>query len=95
MATEMERVELHNSFVWDCSSCGSENWQRSVTTFLDKNNPDDAATLHALYGDELIDDESVLFRSRTFPQMVVCHECKETFKAISPDLNISDDDDGE
>jgi len=28
-------VELHNAFVWDCESCGRENFVRAVTTKLD------------------------------------------------------------
>jgi len=93
MTKELRQVEMHGSYVFDCPECGVENWQRCITEFLNKNNPEDAACIESLYGLEALSEDRAVFRMVSHPDTVKCKECKTTFKAVSPDADDDEDED--
>lgn len=88
----LQQVEMHGSFMWDCPHCGAENWQRSVTEFLDKNRPEDAEAIESMYGLEALNDDRMVFRMSTYPNVVKCKDCKTMFLPTSPDGGDDKDD---
>jgi predicted nucleic-acid-binding Zn-ribbon protein len=80
----LEPVELNPSYIWDCPECGRENFQRSVTRYLDPNDPEDGAVIIGLYG-EL--NSGRLVSAQSTPDRVTCKHCQTEFRVadIGPD----------
>tara|TARA_R110000868_G_scaffold332722_1_gene593716 strand:+ start:515 stop:820 length:306 start_codon:yes stop_codon:yes gene_type:complete len=93
MADILEKVEMHTAYMFDCPECGAENWQRSVTTFLDKNNPEDAEAIEIMYGLEVLNSDKTSVRCNSYPNRVKCHDCETMFIAVGPGDDDDDDDD--
>lgn len=95
-------VELHPAYVWDCSECGRENWQRSVSRTIpltedqihedavEEFGEDDPEMIEKMLGMEMM--------IRTCPSNVVCVHCKNEFAVAleyDPGDDFDDDDDME
>ncbi len=77
----MRTVETHLAYVWDCDECGIENFVRSITTTLDRNDPEDVAKVkRGLNLDEDDDLDDVWAALQTSPKTVTCKGCKTTFR---------------
>ncbi len=84
---------MHGAYVYDCPECGIENWQRCITEFLNKDNPEDAEAIELLYGLEALNNDRNDFRVVSHPNVVVCKTCGTPYKAISPGRCDDEDDD--
>lgn len=80
----MIELELHPAFTWTCDACGLDNWQRSVTRWLDPKNPEEREIIESMGGDLEGDEEEMKFSVRSIPKTVTCKHCENTFKAILP-----------
>lgn len=79
----MEQVELHQAYVWDCETCGTENFCRCITA--DLNDDDREAAYRHFVG--LEDYQSLPegwrnFTLTTCPDQVTCSTCGGLFKTI-------------
>lgn len=95
MPDELQKVEMHGAYVYDCPECGVENWQRCVTEFLDKNKPEHAETIEEMYGLEALNSDYTAFRFVTYPNVVKCKECGRIYKPIAPGQDDNDDEEFE
>lgn len=86
MTRPLKIIELAPAYVWDCDECGRENFQRSVTTRLNPDDPDDADVIRDLEGlgpDEEIDRDPNIRRTvQHRPSRVTCRHCGAEFGAV-------------
>lgn len=68
-----EKVELHQSFQWDCPACGRENFVRAVTLAPESLDDEDRADIEEQGFDP---DEGAFV---TAPAEVTCGGCRRTF----------------
>lgn len=94
---KLELTELHPAWVYDCIQCGRENWERSVTQYMDPDNDDDREAVRAVYGDEVLErmteDRNHVVSCQSHPRTVTCRHCGTRFRAVGPGAVIDDDDD--
>jgi len=86
----MEKARLLTAYVWDCDSCGAENFERSqVAEFVDDEDREDVfRKFHnlPLYAD--LPEGWQDFQLVTRPDTVTCGECGMKYEATE------DHDDG-
>lgn len=70
----MEKVELHNAYMWDCPNCGRENFCRAVVAEL---TPEDVELMMREHGGEPSDWQTGLWMTR--PDEVTCSACGAEF----------------
>lgn len=83
-------VELHDAYVWDCDSCGRENFERAVVVAPESLDPETRAALADVAGDDWITGD---FTTR--PDVVRCRACGAEFDAEDADDLDDLDDDGQ
>lgn len=73
----METVELHPAFMWDCESCGAENFVRTLA-----HNPEPVS----------VDDPDVTVTVEYFssPAIVKCGSCNTSFRATGEAYDFDD-----
>ncbi len=73
-----ENVELHPAFVWDCPSCGCENFCRTIVREFDEETE---AELRDELGVQPYDQGYFFMK----PKTVTCNGCKKLFDADQED----------
>lgn len=81
----MEIAKLHAAFVWECSSCGEENFCKSEPADLDE---EESRELKEEYGIS----EFELGEWVTLPDLVECRLCNKVYKTVDP---LEDNEDQE
>ena len=82
-----QEVELHPAFVWDCPSCGREQFERSVVAEL---SPDELEELREQHGIQPWEAG----RFHTKPTTVNCRSCGFSGSTADEDQCIQDEDGG-
>ena len=84
---EPESVELHEAFMWDCPSCGRENFVRAIRVYREDLTTNDIEDLLEEFEladvselDELFEQDMILTMA---PSQVTCKDCANTFPADS------------
>lgn len=72
------KVALNPAYSWDCDNCGKENFQRSISMYLDPNDEDDASVIERMHGEV---DPGRKYCVQTSPDNVTCQYCGRTFEA--------------
>lgn len=67
MYTGEEIIELSPAYMWDCPSCGRENFQRSIL-------------LAATEEDKELGIDPNDYTWQTYPNVVICRHCEKQFK---------------
>ena len=80
-------AELHGAFVWDCDTCGRENFERAIEGDLDEpamqaeENQifiEHVATEYEEREDGLMESEYLIERIILAPKFVTCSYCNHT-----------------
>lgn len=72
------KIALIPAYSWDCDSCGRENFQRSISMYLDPEDDEGADVIMRVHG-EL--DRDRKYAVQTSPDEVTCSHCGKTFEA--------------
>lgn len=95
----MDHVELLPAYLWDCPACGRENFQRTVTRFLDPHDEADAECIAALYGEEMLEHArdghehgKVGIHAQSTPDRVTCRHCDEEFHVARSGVGDEDEE---
>jgi len=72
--TMQMKVELHPAFVWDCDSCGRENFARGIVAELSAEEREEVCDEHGIDGE--------MIRQ---PTKVVCKSCGAKFETDERD----------
>lgn len=90
----MQKIELHDAFIWDCNECGRENVQRAVARQVEIDDPDEVALVRQELGlepDEALPEDLGLMVS--FPAKVVCRHCETEYEPYCHDDTEDDEED--
>lgn len=71
--SKLPRAEMLPAFLWICSECGTDNFERSIVVEL---SPEEMLELREDHGVEVWQDGEFT----TAPDHVVCRECKTEFE---------------
>lgn len=102
----MSVVELHAAHVWDCDSCGKENFERAIEGDMDEacmdalEESDDIASaqMMAINAEADPDREGgmraavLVTRIAVVPSVVKCKHCGESFTTEIPTFEDGDDE---
>lgn len=102
----MEEVELHGAFVWDCNSCGRENFERAMEgdlpeEFIEAMEEDgaivqvyapDAEFVESTVDGDQYETVRLCTRLMMVPKRVQCAHCKAVFETTIPEDDLEDDE---
>lgn len=80
---DMDEVELHPAYFWDCPECGTENFERGVLVEMD----DEKLTQFKEDNEIDPDEEGCLILS---PSLVQCCECGCAYRALHHGITPDD-----
>lgn len=82
-----DSVELHQAWMWDCPSCGSENFCRSIRAEVTREEAIEAARLAGMVSYDFEPSDSYGCEWLSHPDDVVCSKCGELFLVEREDSN--------
>lgn len=69
---QMQVVEVHAAYMWDCPHCGVENWQRAVTLKMTEEELRESGVP--------VEEHDKWSVCTAAPCVVTCRECKSRWR---------------